>query len=54
MYHRGTSVWCDGSSDRSFRAGPSAISRSSQFSTTGVKKALVCAICLWDGVYKIR
>ena len=37
--------WCDGSSDRSFMGWThSAISRSSQCSTTGVTKAVVCAI----------
>ena len=30
-----------------------AISRSTQCSTTGVTKAVVCALsCLWDGAYK--
>ena len=31
---------------------PINISRSSQCSTTGVTKAVVCAIHLWDGAYK--
>ena len=29
-----------------------AISRSSQCSTTGVTKAVVCVTCLWDNAYK--
>ena len=44
---RGKSVrsWCDGSSDRSFMGWTHwAISRSRQCSTTGVTKAVVCAI----------
>ena len=47
MSDRGKSVssWCDGSSDRSFMVDPlSYISRSSQYSSTGVPKAVVCAI----------
>ena len=37
--------WCDGSSDRSFMGRTHwAISHSSQCSTTGVTKAVVCAI----------
>ena len=37
--------WCDGSSDRSFMGWTHwAISRSSQCSTTGVPKAVVCVI----------
>ena len=47
---RGKSVrsWCDGSLDRSFMEWTHwAISRSSQCSTTGVTKAMVCVI-LWD------
>ena len=37
--------WCDGSSDRSFMEWIHwAISCSSQCSTTGVTKAVVCAI----------
>ena len=43
---RGKSVrsWCDGSSDRSFMVDPLSISRSSQYPTTGVTKAVVCVI----------
>ena len=47
MWLRGKSVrsWCDGSSDRFFMGWTHwAISRSSQCSTTGVTKAVVCAI----------
>ena len=52
MVYRGKSIrsWCDGSSDRSFMVDPSsywthqAISHSSQCSTTGLTKAVVCAI----------
>ena len=47
MKLRGKSVrsWCDGSSGRSFMGWTHwAISRSSQCSTTGVSKAVVCAI----------
>ena len=47
MQLRGKSVrsWCDGSSDRSFMGWTHwAIYRSSQCSTTGVTKAVVCAI----------
>ena len=41
----GCSSWCDGSSDRSFMGWNHwAISRSSQCSTTGVTKAVVCVI----------
>ena len=42
---RGKSVrsWCDGSSDRSFMVEPSSYFHSSQCSTTGVTKAVVCA-----------
>ena len=43
--HRQDSSWCDGSSDQSFMGWTHlAISHSSQCFTTGVTKAVVCAI----------
>ena len=43
--YRNPRSWCDGSSDRSFMGWTHwAISRSSQCSTTGVTKAVVCVI----------
>ena len=46
IYLRGKSVrsWCDGSSDRSFMVDPLVFSRSNQCPTTGVTKAVECAI----------
>ena len=43
--HQSVRSWCDGASDRSFMGWTHwAISRSSQCSTTGVTKVVVCAI----------